>query len=236
MAPIPATDPAVEEIIVVNKPVGITSHDVVDQVRRLTGVRRVGHAGTLDPLASGVLIVLVGRAATKRQAEFMGLPKEYEAEFTFGTTSQTDDAEGPLQPQATLEQLLALSEEKLRAVLPRFVGDIEQRPPAHSAIKVAGSPLYKKARRGEVTTADLAPRRVRIDAIDLVRFIPATPPFPPTARLRIRCQKGVYIRSLARDLGEALGVGAYLSELTRTAVGPYRIEQAKSLGAFARPT
>lgn len=219
--------------MVINKPLGITSHDVVDQVRRITGERRVGHAGTLDPLASGVLILLVGRNATKRQAEFMGLPKEYEAEITFGTVSETEDAEGPLRPQATLEELLALNESTVREALTRFVGTIQQTPPAHSAIKVGGTPLYKKARQGTITRAEIAPRTVQIDAIELVRFIPATPPFPPTARLRIHCQKGVYIRSLARDLGEAVGTGAYLSELVRTAVGPYRVEQAKTLGEFA---
>lgn len=216
-------------ILIVNKPVGVTSHDVVNIVRRKTGQRRVGHAGTLDPLASGVLIVLVGKEATKRQNEFMGLPKEYEAAITCGSVSETDDAEGPLTPRATLQQLMDLKKEDVVRVLPQFIGTIQQRPPIYSAIKKNGQPLYKKARRGQITATDMVPRTVTIDEIELIRFISATPPFPPLIRLRIACQKGVYIRSLGRDIGEALGVGAYLSELKRTAVGPYTLAQAISL-------
>lgn len=216
-------------IRIINKPRGITSHDVVDRMRRITGERRVGHAGTLDPLARGVLIILVGKGATTRQAEFMGLPKVYEAEITFGTTSATEDAEGPLTKSATFEQLQQLTEDAVRNVLPQFIGTIQQRPPAHSAIKVGGVRLYEKARKGQITSADVALRTVTIDNIELTQFIPYTPPFPPTARIRVHCQKGVYIRSLARDIGAAVGTGAYMSDLVRTQVGPYTVENAETL-------
>lgn len=216
------------EPLVINKPLGMTSHDVVNVVRRKTGERRVGHAGTLDPLASGILLILVGKEMTKRQAEFMGLPKEYETEITFGSTSETYDAEGPIHQQANLEELMKLTKEQVQEVLPQFIGCITQRPPAHSAIKVGGQPLYKKARRGTLKESDIPDRQVCIDDIVLIRFIPATPPFPPTVRLRVHCQKGVYIRSLAHDIGQVLGCGAYLSELVRTAVGPYTLKDAIS--------
>jgi tRNA pseudouridine55 synthase len=216
-------------IRIINKPRGITSHDVVDAVRRITGERRVGHAGTLDPLAHGVLIVLVGKDATRRQSEFMGLPKVYEGEITFGSTSATEDGEGPFTKSATFEQLQLLTAENVRAVLPQFIGTIQQRPPAHSAIKVGGQRLYAKARAGELDIADIPMRTVQVDSIELLNFIPYTPPFPPTARIRVHCQKGTYIRSLARDIGAAAGVGGYLSDLIRTAVGDFRIENAETL-------
>lgn len=214
---------------IINKPRGVTSHDVVNAVRRITGERRVGHAGTLDPLARGVLIVLVGKDATRKQSEYMGFPKVYEAEITFGTTSATEDAEGPLSKSATFEQLQQVTEQQVRDVLPTFIGTITQKPPAHSAIKVGGEALYKKARRGEIVSADVPEREVTIDAIEVLSFIPYTPPFPPTARIRVHCQKGVYIRSLARDIGAAVGTGGYMSDLIRTAVGPFTIDAAETL-------
>ncbi len=222
------------DIVAIDKPVGLTSHDVVNRIRHITGELRVGHAGTLDPLASGVLLVLIGRENTRRQAEFMDLPKIYKAELTFGSTSATDDAEGPVTQRATIEQLQALTVADVEALLPQFTGSIQQRPPIHSAIKVAGTPLYKRARRGTVTAEEVAPRTVQIDRIELLQFVPATPPFPPTARIRVHCHKGTYIRSIARDMGEALGTGAYLSALRRTAIGPYTINTASSLEAFEK--
>ncbi len=217
------------DILNINKPVGITSHDVVDRVRKITGERRVGHAGTLDPLASGVLLVLVGRAATKRQAEFMDLPKEYEVDMTFGTVSDTYDAAGPLHESATEQELSALTQEAIEQTLPQFTGSIQQRPPAHSAIKVDGQPLYKKARAGTVQNQDIPARTVTIDDISLLKFSSADTSTPPKARLRVSCQKGVYIRSLAHDIGQVLSVGAYVSELIRTKIGPHTIETASSL-------
>ncbi|HLD21270.1 MAG TPA: tRNA pseudouridine(55) synthase TruB [Patescibacteria group bacterium] len=219
------------EVFIINKPLGITSHDVVNRVRKITHERRVGHAGTLDPLASGVLIVLVGRSATKRQNEFMGLPKEYEAEITFGYESDTDDAEGPIHQCVTSEQLNQLTVHNIQQILPEFIGTIQQRPPRYSAIKVGGSPLYKKARRGDTTLKreDIAVRSVQIDHIEILDFTPATTDHSPRLRINIQCQKGVYIRSLAYDIGKRLGVGAYLSALTRTKIGSYTLENALSL-------
>lgn len=216
-------------VIVIDKPLGITSHDVVDRLRKITGVRRVGHAGTLDPLASGVLIALIGRQATRRQAEFMGMPKEYEAEVTFGSVSDTYDAEGPLHEKASPEQLEALTEDTITETLKQFFGEIQQRPPAHSAIKVGGKTLYKEARKGTLNSEDIPFRTVTIDDIQLVEFTPGT---QPVARILIRCQKGVYIRSLAHDLGEALAVGAYLSGLVRTRVGDYTVKNACELDSL----
>lgn len=219
------------DVIAINKPAGMTSHDVVAMLRRVSGIKRIGHAGTLDPLARGVLILLIGRSATKRQAELMGLPKEYEAELTFGSVSETGDAEGPLHAAATLEELATVTESAVRAVLPRFTGTILQTPPLYSALKRAGKPLYAYARQGTAVAEKLIlePRSVQIDEIKLLQFVPCTPPFPPTARLRIACHKGTYIRSLARDIGEALNVGAYLSDLVRTRVGTYMIADALTL-------
>lgn len=221
-----------ENIVSINKPLGITSHDVIDRVRKITGIRRTGHAGTLDPLATGVLIVLVGRENTKRQSEFMGMPKEYEAEITFGKWSATDDAEGPFTESATEEQLEALTQKNIEAVLPQFIGTIQQRPPAHSAIKVGGQALYKKARNGTITEKDIPIRTVTIDEIQLLSFTAATVGQPPKATIRVACQKGVYIRSLAHDIGAALNVGAFLSALVRTRIGDYTIDKSLTLEAY----
>jgi tRNA pseudouridine55 synthase len=216
-------------ILPINKPLGLTSHDVVARIRRLSGIKRVGHAGTLDPLADGLLIILIGRSATKRQAEFMDMPKVYSTTVTFGSTSATDDAEGPLTVTATTAALQALDEARVTAALPTFIGTITQRPPMHSAIKQNGQPLYKKARAGTLTTADVPQRTVQVDQIDLLDFTPVTPTTPPTCRLRIWCHKGTYIRSIARDLGELLGTGSYMSQLTREQIGSYHRDKAYEL-------
>ncbi len=229
-----AHPPLREEIVLIDKPIGLTSHDVVDRVRKITGERRVGHASTLDPLATGLLIILVGRGATRRQAEFMGKSKEYQAEVTFGSVSETYDAEGPIKQTATPEELQTITEQSVLDALPQFIGEIEQRPPAHSAIKVGGQALYKKARQGAVQAEDIPPRQVTIDDISIDQFVAATSSLPPTVHLTIKCQKGVYIRSLASDLGQALGVGAYLSALKRTAIGDHRLTDALTLEEFAQ--
>lgn len=218
------TDLVEGDVVAINKPFGMSSHDVIYRVRKATGIKRVGHAGTLDPLATGVLLVLVGRSATKRQAEFMDKPKQYEAELTFGSVTESRDAEGEKHQTATLEELAALDQSAIEKVLPQFTGTIQQRPPAYSAIKVDGQPLYKKAREGKITNEEIPAREVTIDSIEILSFVPVVPPFPPTVRLRINCQKGVYIRSLAHDIGQVLGVGSYMSALVRTAVGEYTLE------------
>lgn len=210
----------------------MTSHDVVNRVRRITGQRRVGHAGTLDPLASGVLIILIGKNATTRQSTFMDLNKSYEAEVTFGSTSATDDAQGPITQVATLEQLSSITQAQVEQIIPQFVGDITQTPPAFSALKIGGKAAYKRAREGSLTQDMLVPRLIHIDAIELVSFVPTIPPFPATARIRVLCHKGTYIRALARDMGASLGVGAYMSQLCRTSIGDFTLETSLSLESF----
>lgn len=197
------------------KPLGMTSHDVVDYVRKQTGIRKVGHAGTLDPLATGVLVIAIGRNATKQISEYVAKEKEYIGEITFGATSETDDAEGPIIHN---KDITAPSNDAVKKVLPSFVGNILQQPPAYSALKIKGKPAYKKARMGEKVV--LAPREVIIKELELLSYE------WPKATIRVTTGPGVYIRALARDIGEHLGVGAYLSALERTRVGEFKKEDA----------
>jgi tRNA pseudouridine55 synthase len=208
-------------ILVVAKPAGPTSHDVVALVRRLGATRRVGHGGTLDPFATGVLPLFLGRAT--RIAEYhVGDRKAYRATVCFGATSTTDDLEGELTPVPGP----APARDALEAALPAFRGKLVQTPPAFSAIKVAGRRAYALARAGE--RPELSPREVEIDRLDLVSWN-ADDPERPIAELEIECSAGTYIRALARDLGAALGSGAYLGALTRTASGPFRLDDAVPL-------
>jgi tRNA pseudouridine55 synthase len=208
-------------ILVVAKPVGPTSHDVVGLVRRLTATRRVGHGGTLDPFASGVLPVFLG-AATRLVEYHLGDRKRYRATVCFGASSTTDDLEGALTPVTSS----APTRESVLAACQRFVGEIEQRPPAYSAIKVAGRRAYALARAGE--SVELAPRAVTIHTLDLVDWDDSTGD-EPVAIVDVQCSAGTYVRSLARDLGEAVGNAAYLGALTRTASGPFTLDAATSL-------
>jgi tRNA pseudouridine55 synthase len=198
------------KIFAVNKPVGPTSHDVMYQIKRKFRGEKVGHAGTLDPLASGVLVVGVGRSATKLLHTDLFNEKEYIAEITLGQTSTTDDAEGektaiPVTEAPTLTNV--------EAAIKGFVGTINQIPPIFSAIKNAGVPAYKMARRGEQPS--LVARLVVIKDIELIRYE------WPLIVIRAVTGRGVYIRSLARDVGEALGVGGFMSKLERTRVGNF---------------
>src|ERR1700751_5334160 len=189
-------------VLVVAKPVGPTSHDIVGLVRRLAATKRVGHGGTLDPFASGVLPVFLGKA-TRLVEYHLGDRKRYRATVCFGASSTTDDLEGALTPVAGPTP----TQDALEAALDAFRGDIEQRPPAYSAIKVAGRRAYAMARAGRAV--ELAPRHVTIPAIQLVAWDAATPG-EPVAILDVECSAGTYVRSLARDLGAALGNAAYL--------------------------
>jgi tRNA pseudouridine55 synthase len=216
-------DPALDGILVVAKPAGPTSHDVVALVRRLTGVRRVGHGGTLDPFATGVLPVFLGRAT--RMVEYhLGDDKAYRATVAFGARSSTDDLEGELTPV----DHPAPDRAALEAALAPFRGPIEQVPPDHSAVHVGGRRAYEVARGG--TKPALAPRTVTIHALEVLEF-DAADPARPTAVLEVRCSAGTYVRALARDLGESVGSGAYLAALARTASGPFRLEDAHALDA-----
>lgn len=207
----------------VDKPVGMTSMQVVERVRRAAGGVRTGHAGTLDPLASGVLVCCIGRA-TRLVPHLMNLTKIYEAEVDLSAFTTTDDREGqrtevPVTQPPSLQQL--------QQVLAGFIGQIRQRPPAFSAVHIQGRRAYQLARKGR--QVQLPWRTVRIDALELLNYA------WPILRLRITCGKGTYIRSLARDLGLALGTGGHLASLRRLAVGPFNLSQAVPLDRLNHP-
>lgn len=203
-------------ILLLDKPVGPTSHDAVARVRRAAGLRRVGHAGTLDPLADGLLVLGLGPAA--RFLEYLvGLDKTYETIVRLGQATTTYDAEG----EVTAEHPVSVSAAQLTAALDAFRGPIRQRVPSHSAVKRDGRPLYESARRGEMI--DLPQRDVVIHALDLLAFD------PPLVTLRVVCSSGTYIRSLAHDLGAALGCGGHVAALRRTAVGVFSVDGAVPL-------
>lgn len=212
---------ALQGVLNLDKPPGISSARAVDRVKRLLPRKtKIGHAGTLDPFATGVLVLLIGRA-TKACEQMMNTPKAYVAALKFGATTATDDPESPEVPYQPAGELTAPSRHAIDAVLPRFVGSIQQRPPAFSAMKIDGQRAYKLARAGEAVV--LEARTVRVDRIDVLDYN------WPALRLDIACGRGTYIRSLARDIGEALNAGAYLTELRRTRVGQYRAENAITL-------
>ena len=205
--------PGLDGILIVDKPVGPTSHDIVGLVRRLAATKRVGHGGTLDPFASGVLPLFLGRGT--RVVEFhLGDHKRYRATVCFGASSSTDDLEGELIPATGP----APDRAAVEAALPGSTGAISQRPPAYSAIKVGGRRAYALARAGETVT--LAERQVTIHELSLVSW-DDTDPQRPIAVLDVACSAGTYVRALARDLGERLGNAAYLGALRRTASGPF---------------
>lgn len=201
-------------VLLMDKPQGWSSFDVIRRLRRLLSVRKMGHAGTLDPMATGLLILLVGRA-TKTMEHFMGLPKEYEGTLRLGAVTPSYDAETEVVERCAWEHLSA---DDLEAARHALTGEIEQVPPMYSAVKVGGERLYKKARRGEEVVRP--PRRVRIDRFELLGQEGADVAF------RVACSKGTYIRTLAHDFGQRLGVGAHLVALRRTAIGPYRVDRA----------
>jgi tRNA pseudouridine55 synthase len=204
-------------VVNLDKPVGPTSHDMVGLLRRLTGTRRIGHAGTLDPLASGVLPILVG-AATRFSEELTGGRKRYEAVIRLGERSATDDAEGPV----TAVEAMVPANATIATALDTFVGSFEQRPPAFSARKQAGRTAYRAARAGE--PLDLPSRPVTVDAIDLLGVDRRDG--HTDVRIDLRCGPGTYIRSIARDLGDLLGCGGHLASLRRTEAAGLRAEDA----------
>jgi tRNA pseudouridine55 synthase len=214
--------PGLDGIVVVAKPAGPTSHDIVALVRRLAATKRVGHGGTLDPFASGVLPVFLGHAT--RVVEYhLGDRKAYRATVCFGASSTTEDLEGEL---TVADDGTAPSREAVEAALSELTGTISQRPPAYSAIKVGGRRAYAMARAGE--TVLLPTREVTIHRLELVAW-DGSDPDRPVAILDVTCSAGTYVRALARDLGEAVGSAAYLGALTRTASGPFRLEDAVAL-------
>ncbi|MGH2679257.1 MAG: tRNA pseudouridine(55) synthase TruB [Actinomycetota bacterium] len=202
-----------EGLLPVDKPTGMTSHDVVDVVRRRLGMRKVGHAGTLDPMATGLLLIGVGRAT--RLLRFLGdLPKTYEGTLRLGIETATLDADGEVVREAPVD----VTQEQVVDAMRALVGESPQRPPAYSAVKVGGRKLYDAARAGERLEAE--PRPIHVDAFDLLSFD------PPDASFRVICSGGTYVRVLAADVGAALSCGAHLVALRRTAIGPYTVDAA----------
>jgi len=205
-------------ILAIHKPLGISSNAVLQVIRRGLGrATKIGHAGTLDPLAEGVLVIGIGREATKQLDGIVQKDKEYTAEITFGVTSTTDDEEGE-KTERVVKQIPTESEIKI--AIAQFVGNIMQIPPVFSAIKIGGKEAYKHARGGKIP--EMVARPARVDSIELLSYQ------WPKAIIRVTTGPGVYIRALARDIGESLAVGGYMSALTRTRVGTYHIEDSLS--------
>ncbi|MFA4954838.1 MAG: tRNA pseudouridine(55) synthase TruB [Patescibacteria group bacterium] len=225
-----------EKILLIDKPAGITSHDVVDKVRRIFDTRRVGHAGTLDPFATGLLIIGVG-AATKELAKYSGLDKTYLATARLGATSTTEDPEGEIK--VNMEDGMWNAEDlnskfhipnslALESALDRFRGGYEQTAPAFSAKKIKGKKLYELARAGKLEGVELPKKQISISELKIMNYA------WPFLSFSVACSSGTYIRSLARDIGEALGCGAYLTELRRTKIGDFDIKDALTLDELAK--
>ena len=205
------------QVLLIDKPLEWTSFDVVKKVRGNIRIKKVGHAGTLDPLATGLLILCTGKK-TKSIESFMGQEKEYTGSFHLGQTTPTYDLESDPEGDADLS---SITEEAIKAATQNFTGPIDQVPPIHSAIKVGGQRVYKLARRGE--NIKLEPRKVTISEFEITDIA------LPTVKFRVVCSKGTYIRSLANDFGELLGTGAYLSSLRRTRIGDFSVDDAYQL-------
>ncbi|MCP3676716.1 MAG: tRNA pseudouridine(55) synthase TruB [Deltaproteobacteria bacterium] len=206
-------------VLVIDKPGGMTSHDVVMRVRRILGVKKVGHTGTLDPMATGLLPLCIG-GATKIARFIEGGEKEYRATIKFGVETDTYDAEGKV---VAASDTSGVSEEMVVEALAQFRGKIQQIPPMYSAVKIGGTPLYKLARKG--ITVEREPKEVEISAIDVEEFT------MPLLTMKITCSKGTYIRTLCHDLGRAVGCGAHLVALRRTRSGYFSIHDAITLDA-----
>jgi tRNA pseudouridine55 synthase len=217
----PALQPFLEgRVILIDKPLGWTSFDVVKKIRYLTKVNKVGHAGTLDPLASGLLIICTGNF-TKSINEYMGMEKEYTGTFTIGATTPTYDLES--QPE-NFNDLTNVTEEQIQQTTQQFTGLIMQVPPIFSAIKQEGKPVYLAARKGEEVILEPRPVTIKVFEITKIEL--------PVLHFRVVCSTGTYIRSLAHDYGEALGVGGYMSSLRRTRIGNFLVEDAQSVKGF----
>lgn len=207
---------AISGVLVVDKPTGMTSHDVVQVIRRGTNIRRAGHTGTLDPRASGVLVVLIGPAV--RLSEYVSASdKRYQAVITLGKTTDTYDEDGKITSSAEVN----VTEERFNEELQKFVGEIEQVPPPYSAVKVKGQKAYDMARKGE--EVELAPRLIKVYSLELLEWA------PPEVVIDVYCSSGTYVRSLAHDLGERLGCGATLTGLRRTKSGRFTLRDAVPL-------
>ena len=207
---------AISGVLVIDKPIGLTSHDVVQIVRKGTNIRRAGHTGTLDPRASGVLVILIGPAV--RLSEFVSASdKRYQAVIRLGQTTDTYDADGHVTSNSPVD----ITEEQFENALKQFIGEIEQVPPPYSAVKVKGRKAYEMAREGE--EVNLQPRKIQVYNLDLLEWA------PPEAVIDVYCSSGTYVRSLAHDMGETLGCGAHLVGLRRTKSGRFTLRDAVPL-------
>ena len=207
----------VSGVLVVDKPIGLTSHDVVQIIRRGTGIRRAGHTGTLDPRASGVLVILIGPAV--RLSEYVSASdKRYQATIRLGSSTDTYDAEGTITKSSSIDDI---TEEQFVAALPHFIGEIEQTPPPYSAVKVQGRKAYDMARDGE--EFQLEPRMINVYSLEVLEWA------PPEVVIDVYCSSGTYVRSLANDLGNELGTGAHLVGLRRTKSGRFTLRDAVPL-------
>ncbi len=217
-------------ILLVDKPHGITSHDVVARARRLAGTRKIGHAGTLDPMATGLLVLGV-ESATRLLHYLVGLDKEYLATIRLGWDTTTDDAEGEALAAASADRLAAATEQAIREGMQRLTGVIQQVPSAVSAVKVAGKRAYQRVRDGEAV--ELAPRTVTVSEFELLAVRPGEGFVD--AEVRVECSSGTYVRALARDLGADLGTGGHLTALRRTRIGAFHVEEAAGLDGLDVP-
>jgi tRNA pseudouridine55 synthase len=209
---------AISGVLVVDKPVGMTSHDVVQAIRTGTGIRRAGHTGTLDPRASGVLVILIGPAV--RLSEYVSASdKRYQAVIRLGASTDTYDADGRFTQQSNAP--INVTEQQFEQTLKKFIGEIEQTPPPYSAVKVQGRRAYDMARQGE--DMDLAPRKITVHHLEVLEWA------PPEVVVDVHCSSGTYVRSLANDMGNALGCGAYLVGLRRTKSGRFSLRDATPL-------
>lgn len=202
---------------------GPTSFRIISQLRRITGVKTIGHAGTLDPLASGVLVVAIGKDYTRKISEIVNTEKEYIAKIKLGLESTTDDEEGQ-KTEINLDRKPSLKE--IEAAINRFIGKIMQTPPIYSALKINGKPMYKLARKG--LNPEAKPREVEVKNIDIIKYD------YPYLEIKVTTGKGVYIRALARDIGRELRTGGYLVELERTRVGDFTKEKSLTINEFER--
>lgn len=212
-----ATTDAPEGILLVDKPQGITSHDVVAKMRRIFHIKKVGHAGTLDPMATGLLLILIGKA-TKASQYLMSMDKEYTGTIRLGQITDSQDADGEMIEERNVPEL---SREDILAEMKTFMGDQYQTPPMFSAKKINGQKLYKLARQGK--TVEREPRVIHISSFELTDFV------LPELSFLVGTSKGAYVRTIAHDLGERFGCGGHLNELRRTAVGQFRVEKSSTI-------
>jgi len=221
------------KFLLINKPSGPTSHDIVDYLRKITGIKKIGHAGTLDPFASGLLLVAVGRESTKEISKFVGLDKEYLATLKLGAVSDTYDRTGNVKKLKSARwqgncKNIKIQKQEIERVLKKFIGEQEQIPPMFSAKKVGGKKLYDLARKG--IEIKRKPQKIVIYNIKLKNLDQVG----GRLSLIVSCSSGTYIRTLAHDIGQALGCGAYLEELVRTKIGDFKLEDALEIGRLTR--